>query len=101
VLDRALTRDPDLGRHGPARRHADHRANLRSSLPSHGTVVRDRLRRLAVAPDIDWVDFQSRHDIMNFLAVRSGRGHGIHSAGTAKTRTSSPSASATFGRKKG
>jgi hypothetical protein len=38
---------------------------------------RNRLRRLAVAPDIDWVDYQSRHDIMNFWPFDPIAGHGI------------------------
>ena len=38
---------------------------------------RDRLRRLALAPDLDWVDYQSRHDIMNFWPFDPVAGHGI------------------------
>jgi hypothetical protein len=78
VLDRALARDPALGKHGP-----------RVALPTIGANLpiigfhpeaqwfRDRLRRLAVAPDIDWVEYQSRHDIMNFWPFDPIAGHGI------------------------
>ncbi len=67
VLDRALTRDPALGRHGPRVRLLTIGANLPIiGFHRQAQWFRDRLRRLAVAPDIDWIDYQSRHDIMNF-----------------------------------
>jgi len=46
------------------------------------------VRRLAVAPDIDWVDFQSRHDIMNFWPFDPVAGHGIALGPNGETRTS-------------
>lgn len=78
VLDRALARDPALGRHGP--RVA--LLTLGANFPIVGfhrpaQWFRDRLRRLAVAPDIDWIDYQSRHDIMNFWPFDPVAGHGI------------------------
>ncbi len=67
VLDRALTRDPALGRHGPKVALLTVGANLPIvGFHPQAQWFRDRLRRLAVAPDIAWVDYQSRHDIMNF-----------------------------------
>ncbi len=78
VLDRALARDPALGRHGPRVRLLTVGANL-PIIGFHPDAqwFRDRLRRLAVAPDIDWVDYQSRHDIMNFWPFDPVAGHGI------------------------
>src|ERR1035437_107647 len=65
VLDRALTRDPQLGSHGPRVRLLTVGANLPIiGFHPEANWFRNRLRRLAVAPDIDWVDYQSRHDIM-------------------------------------
>jgi len=78
VLDRALARDPQLGRHGPRVALLTIGANL----PIVGFYpkaqwFRDRIKRLAVAPDIAWVDYQSRHDIMNFWPFDPVTGHGI------------------------
>jgi pimeloyl-ACP methyl ester carboxylesterase len=78
VLDRALARDPTLGRHGPRLRLLTIGANL-PSIGFHrtGREFRDRIKRLALAPDLDWVDYQSRHDIMNFWPFDPVAGHGI------------------------
>ncbi|MBI3703220.1 MAG: alpha/beta hydrolase [Rhizobiales bacterium] len=78
VLDRALARDPQLGKHGPRVRLLTVGANL-PIVGFHAPAqwFRDRLARLAVAPDIDWVDYQSRHDIMNFWPFDPIAGHGI------------------------
>jgi pimeloyl-ACP methyl ester carboxylesterase len=78
VLDRALARDPALGRHGPRLRLLTLGANT-PIIGFHAPAqpFRDRLRRLALAPDVDWVDYQSRHDIMNFWPFDPVAGHGI------------------------
>jgi pimeloyl-ACP methyl ester carboxylesterase len=78
VLDRALARDQALGRHGPRLRLLTIGANL-PSIGFHRTAkeFRDRIKRLALAPDLDWVDYQSRHDIMNFWPFDPVAGHGI------------------------
>jgi hypothetical protein len=78
VLDRALARDPQLGKHGPRVRLLTVGANL-PIVGFHWQAIwfRDRLRRLAQAPDIDWVDYQSRHDIMNFWPFDPVAGHDI------------------------
>ena len=78
VLDRALVRDPALGRHGPKVALLTVGANLPivGFHPQAGWF-RDRVRRLAVAADLDWVDYQSRHDIMNFWPFDPVAGHGI------------------------
>ncbi len=78
VLDRALARDPALGRHHPRLRLLTIGANF-PIVGFHPAAhsFRDRLRRLALAPDLDWVDYQSRHDIMNFWPFDPVAGHGI------------------------
>lgn len=78
VLDRALGRDPGLGRDGPRLRLL----TIGSNLPVIGFNARagwfrDRLRRLALARHIAWVEYQSRHDIMNFWRFDPIAGHGI------------------------
>ena len=78
VLDRALARDPQLGKHGPRVALLTVGANLPIiGFHPQAQWFRDRLRRLALAPDIDWVDFQSRHDIMNFWPFDPIADHGI------------------------
>jgi len=78
VLDRALARDPQLGSHGPRVRLLTIGANLPIvGFHRQAQWFRDRLRRLALAPDIDWVDYQSRHDIMNFWPFDPIAGHDI------------------------
>lgn len=78
VLDRALTRDPGLGRHGPKVRLLTLGANL-PIIGFHRAAewFRDKIARLAVARDIDWIDYQSRHDIMNFWPFDPVKDHGI------------------------
>jgi hypothetical protein len=78
VLDRALARDFQLSKHGPRVRLLTIGANLPiSGFQPEAKWFRNRLRRLAVTPDIDWVDFQSRHDIMNFWPFDPITGHDI------------------------
>jgi hypothetical protein len=78
VLDRALARDSALGRHGPRVRLLTIGANLPIvGFQPKAQWFRDRLKRLAVAADIDWVDYQSRHDIMNFWPFDPVADHGI------------------------
>lgn len=78
VLDRALMRDSALGRHGPRVRLLTVGANLPIvGFHRRATWFRERIERLAVAADIDWVDYQSRHDIMNFWPFDPVSGHGI------------------------
>ena len=98
VLDRALDRDPALGRHRPRLRLLTLGANFPIvGFHPQAQWFRDRLRRLAVAPDVDWVDYQSRHDIMNFWPFDPVAGHGIALGPDGATRRSSPSVSATCG----
>jgi hypothetical protein len=78
VLGRALARDGALGRHG-ARVAL---LTLGASLPVVGfnpeaKGFRNRLRQLATAPDIDWIDVQSRDDLLSFCPFDPIAGHGI------------------------
>jgi pimeloyl-ACP methyl ester carboxylesterase len=78
VLDRALQHDPRLGQHGPRVRLLTVGANMPVvGFHAEAQWFRDRLRRLSAAPDIVWVDYQSRHDIMNFWSFDPVSGHGI------------------------
>ncbi len=78
VLDRALARDPQLGQHGPRVRLLTVGANFPIvGFHPKAQWFRDRLRRLAVTPDIDWIDYQSRKDVMNMFRFDPIREHGI------------------------
>ena len=81
ILAQALDIDPDLGRHGPR----IVLLTLGGNLPIVGFMpVSDRFRghlaRLATEPTIDWIDGQSRKDVMNFYPFDPVTGHGIASA---------------------
>jgi hypothetical protein len=78
VLGRALVRDPALGRHGPRVALLTLGANLPVvGFDPEAGWFRNRLRQLAVAPDIDWVDYQSRDDALNFCPFDPIAGHDI------------------------
>jgi hypothetical protein len=75
---RALKLDPDLGRHGPR----IVLLTIGGNFPIVGFHAvsqdfRDHLRLLAVEPSIDWIDCQSRKDVMNFYPFDPIAGHGI------------------------
>jgi pimeloyl-ACP methyl ester carboxylesterase len=78
VLARALDRDPKLGEHGPGVALM----TVGSNIPTAGFQpgadwYRKKLAQIAVAPAVDWVDFQSRKDVMNFFAFDPIAAHGI------------------------
>jgi hypothetical protein len=78
ILARALKLDPDLGRHGPRIVLLTIGANM----PIVGFLkasqdFRGHLRQLATDPSIDWIDCQSRKDVMNFYPFDPIAGHGI------------------------
>lgn len=84
IVARALAIDPALGRHGPR----VVLLTLGSNLPIVGFIpasesFRKHLGQLAVAPAVDWIDGQSRKDVMNFYPFDPISGHGID-AGTAR-----------------
>ena len=78
IMARALKLDPALGRHGPR----VVLLTIGGNLPIVGfhaasKEFRDHLRLLAVEPSIDWIDCQSRKDVMNFFPFDPVAGHGI------------------------
>jgi hypothetical protein len=78
ILARALKLDPALGRHGPR----VVLLTIGGNFPIVGFHAasqdfRDHLRLLAVEPSIDWIDCQSRKDVMNFHPFDPIEGHGI------------------------
>jgi hypothetical protein len=78
ILARALKLDPDLGRHGSR----VVLLTLGGNMPIVGfhkgaQQFRDNLRQLAIEPSIDWIDCQSRKDVMNFYPFDPVTGHGI------------------------
>jgi hypothetical protein len=78
ILARALKLDPALGRHGPR----IVLLTIGGNFPIVGfhaasSDFRDHLRLLAVEPSIDWIDCQSRKDVMNFYPFDPIAGHGI------------------------
>jgi len=78
MLARALQLDPDLGRHGPR----IVLLTIGGNFPIVGfhaasQPFRDHLRMLAVEPSIDWIDCQSRKDVMNFFPFDPIAGHDI------------------------
>jgi hypothetical protein len=83
VVDRALRRDPDFAKGKNVKM-----LTVGANLPIIGfhppaREFRERLRRLAVEPTIDWFDYQSRKDVMNFYPFEPISGHGID-VGTAR-----------------
>src|SRR5205814_1400404 len=82
ILTRALALDPDLGRHGPQ----IVLLTVGSNLPFVGFYpgggwFRERLRRLNGESTIDWVEYQSRKDIMNCYGFDPIAGFGIDPGG--------------------
>jgi pimeloyl-ACP methyl ester carboxylesterase len=78
MLARALQLDPALGCHGPR----IVLLTIGGNFPIVGFHAvsrdfRDHLRMLAVEPSIDWIDCQSRKDVMNFYPFDPIRGHDI------------------------
>ncbi|MDQ0512003.1 hypothetical protein [Ancylobacter amanitiformis] len=68
VLDRALDREPALAE-GPARLAL---LTCGATIPkfalhAKGDKVRRQARRVADTPGLTWVEFQSRHDVINFF----------------------------------
>jgi hypothetical protein len=78
ILARALELDPDLGRHGPRVVLLTIGGNL-PIVGFHAAAgdFREHLRRLAIEPSVDWIDCQSRKDVMNFHPFDPIAGHGI------------------------
>ena len=84
IVARALKLDPELGRHGPRIVFLTVGANLPIvGFHAASQDFRDHLRSLAIEPSIDWIDCQSRKDVMNFHLFDPIASHGID-AGAAR-----------------
>jgi hypothetical protein len=78
ILARALKLDPALGRHGPRIVFLTIGGNFPIvGFHAASRDFREHLRQLAVEPSIDWIDCQSRKDVMNFYPFDPVAGHGI------------------------
>ncbi|HEV7981477.1 MAG TPA: hypothetical protein VGP86_01150 [Xanthobacteraceae bacterium] len=67
MLDRALARDPDLGRHGKKLGVLTIGATIpKLALHPRGGWVREASRRVAAEPSLPWAEFQARDDIISF-----------------------------------
>jgi hypothetical protein len=91
ILARALELDPDLGRHGPR----VVLLTIGGNFPIVGFHAvsrdfRDHLRQLAIEPSIDWIDCQSRKDVMNFYPFDPITGHGIDAGAARRNPTIVP-----------
>src|SRR5258705_6530353 len=78
IMARALKLDPSLGQHGPR----VVLLTIGGNFPIVGFHAasqdfRDHLRLLAVETSIDWIDCQSRQDVMNFFPFDPIAGHSI------------------------
>jgi hypothetical protein len=88
ILARALKLDPALGTHGPR----IVLLTIGGNFPIVGFHAasqdfRDHLRLLAVEPSIDWIDCQSRKDVMNFYPFDPVAGHGIDAGASRRNPT--------------
>ena len=78
MLARALQARSGARPSRPAHRAADDRRQFPDRrFPRRLAGFRDHLRMLAVEPSIDWIDCQSRKDVMNFYPFDPIAGHGI------------------------
>ena len=91
ILARALQLDPALGRHGPRIVLLTIGGNFPIvGFHAESQDFRDHLRSLAIEPSIDWIDCQSRKDVMNFFPFDPIAGHGIDVGGSRRNPTIVP-----------
>jgi pimeloyl-ACP methyl ester carboxylesterase len=91
ILARALKLDPALGCHGPR----IVLLTIGGNFPIVGFHAvsqdfRDNLRLLATEPSIDWIDCQSRKDVMNFYPFDPIAGHDIDAGASRRNPTIVP-----------
>jgi hypothetical protein len=78
LIGRALIRDPHLGEDGPRVALLTLGANLPVvGFDPEAGWFRNRLRQVATAANIDWVDIQSRDDALNFCPFDPVAAHDI------------------------
>jgi pimeloyl-ACP methyl ester carboxylesterase len=91
ILARALKLDPALGRHGPRIVFLTIGGNFPIvGFHAASKDFRDHLRQLAVEPSIDWIDCQSRKDVMNFFPFDPIAAHGIEVGASRRNPTIVP-----------
>lgn len=78
IVEQALKRVPDLGRHGPS----IVLMTLGSIMPAvamhpSATRMREIVRRIATEPSVAWIDAQSRKDVLNFWDFDPVAGVGV------------------------
>jgi pimeloyl-ACP methyl ester carboxylesterase len=67
MIARALERDPELARHGPAICLLTVGATIpKLALHPAASLLRDRIQRVAQAPGIAWTEYQARRDPISF-----------------------------------
>jgi hypothetical protein len=77
-VERALARDPDLGRHGPAVCILTVGATTpKFTLHPAGGKLRGKIARIAREPTLPWAEYQAWHDLISFcgfdpVALRRG-----------------------------
>jgi pimeloyl-ACP methyl ester carboxylesterase len=81
IVARALALDPDLGRRGP-RLVLLTLGSVMPAVALHPAAerMREMVRRVASEPMLDWIECQSRKDIMNFANFDPVEGIGVHIA---------------------
>ena len=78
VLAQALARDPALGGHGPTVSLVTMGANLPLvGFNRAGGWFVERLAQVLAAPNLAWLDLQSRKDVMCFCPFNQAAGHGL------------------------
>jgi hypothetical protein len=91
ILARALELDPALGRHGPRMVLLTIGGNFPIvGFHAASKDFRDHLCLLAIEPSIDWIDCQSRKDVMNFYPFDPIAGHGIEVGASRRNPTIVP-----------
>lgn len=82
IMAKALEIDPQLGERRPRLVFMTLGGNL-PIVGFHTTSgpFRQNLKRLALEPSLDWIDCQSRKDVMNFYPFHPVKGHGIDMEG--------------------
>jgi hypothetical protein len=78
IVARALERDPDLGRRGPAIVVMT-MGSIMPAVALHPRAhwMREMVRRVAVEPSVQWIDCQARQDVLHFWNLDPVAGIGV------------------------
>jgi hypothetical protein len=88
VLDRAFSREPDLGSRGPRLVLVTAGSSiLKIGLHRAAGRLRDALARVSRSPGVFWVDYQALTDVMNFYKTDPVRECGLEPTGRPIIRT--------------